>query len=69
MEYFLPHQEPRMSQSSAIAALQCELMNPKGTQEGKEYLPPHSHQATASPYKEPQGSAGCEKHRILIPYS
>ena len=27
-----------MSQSSAIPALQCELLSPKGTQEGEEYL-------------------------------
>ena len=58
-----------MSKSSAIAALQCEPMNPEGTQEGKGYLSPHSHQATPSPYKEPQGSSGREKQGILIPYS
>ena len=35
----------KISQSSVIAALQCEWVNPKGTQEG-EYLLSSSHQAT-----------------------
>lgn len=38
MEYFLPYQQTQMSQSSAIAVLQCEQVSPKGTQEGEEYL-------------------------------
>ena len=43
-----------MSQSSAIAALQGELVSPEGTQKGnKEYLPSSSHQTAASPNGEP----------------
>ena len=37
MKYFLPYQYTRMSQSSAIPALQCEVLSPKGIQE-EEYL-------------------------------
>ena len=37
MKYFLPYQQTRMSQSSAIAAFQCGLVSPKGTREGEEY--------------------------------
>ena len=48
------HQWTRMSQSSAIATLQCELVNPKGTQEG-EYLRASSLGTTATPYGEPWG--------------
>ena len=29
MEYFLPYQKTRMSQSSVILVLQCELLSPK----------------------------------------
>ena len=43
MDYFLPYQQTRMSQSSGIAAFQCELQNPQGTQEGEEYLLSDSH--------------------------
>lgn len=64
MEYFLPYQKTRMSQSSAIKALQGELVSPEGTQEG-EYLGSSSHQTAATPHCEPQGSSGCEKHRTL----
>ena len=37
-EYFLPYQKTRMSWSLVILALQCEMVSPKGTQEGEEYL-------------------------------
>ena len=50
-------------QSSAIADFQCELVNPKETQEGEEYLPSSNHQTIGIPYSEPQGSSGCEKYR------
>ena len=40
-------------QSSAITALQGELVSPKGTQEGKEYLPSSCRQTTATPYGGP----------------
>ena len=64
MEYFLPYQKTRMSQSSAITVLQGELVSPEGTQEG-EYLGSSSHWTAATPRCEPQGSSGCENHRIL----
>ena len=48
-----------------ITAHQCELVNPKGTQEGKESLGSSSHQTAVTSCGEPQGSSGCEKHRIL----
>ena len=38
MEYSPPYQKTRMSQSLVILALQCEMVNPKSTQEGEEYL-------------------------------
>ena len=69
MEYFLPYQQTKTSQSPAIAALQCEQVSPKGTQEGEEYLWPGSHQTAATLCGEPQGSSGCEKHTILAPDS
>ena len=56
-----------MSQSSLIAAFQCEPVSAEGTQEGKEYLSSSSHQTAATPYGEPQETSGCEKHRILAP--
>ena len=46
-------------QSSAITALQGELVSPKGTREGKEYLPSSSRQTTATPYGGP-GRSGRE---------
>ena len=50
-----------MSQLSVIAALQCEVVSPKGTQEGEEYLLSSSHlTAAVTPYSEPQESSGCE---------
>ena len=59
-----------MSQSSVITALQRELVNPKGTQEGEEYLPSSSHQTTATPYGESWGrKLRKRKHRKLAPYS
>ena len=40
----------RTSQSLEIAATSDgELVSPEGTQEGKEYLPPSSHQTAATP--------------------
>ena len=56
-----------MSQLSVIAALQYELVSPKGAQEGEEYLWSSSHQTAATPYGELQGSPWREKHRILAP--
>ena len=44
-----------------IAALQCEPVSPKGTQEGEEYLPSNSHLAEATPWWA-QGSSGCGKN-------
>ena len=38
-----------------IAALQCEPVSPKGTQEGEEYLPSSIHQTAVTPYGEPWG--------------
>ena len=52
MEDFLPDQLKRISQLSVIAALQCEPVNTKGTQEGEEYLRPRSHQIAASPWSQ-----------------
>ena len=44
----------RMSQSSVITATAYgELLNPEGTQEGKEYLLSSSHQTIATPHREP----------------
>ena len=51
MEHFLPCQYTRMSQLSAIAALQRGLMSLKGAQE--EYLWSSGHQTAATPYSEP----------------
>ena len=43
---------------------------PKGTQEGEEYLPSSSHQTTATPYGESWGrKLRKRKHRKLAPYS
>ena len=56
-----------MSQSAVVTALQCQLVNPKGTQEEEKYLWSTTHQTAATPYDEPQGSSGCEKHNILAP--
>ena len=47
-----------------MAALQCELVTLKGTQEEEEYLWSTNHQTDSTTYGEPQGSSGCEKHRI-----
>ena len=69
MEYFLPYQQTKMPQSSAIAVLQRKRVSPKGSQEGEEYLWPDSRQTAATPCGEPQGSSGCEKHEILAPDS
>ena len=57
----------RMSQLSVIATLQYELVSPKGTQEGEEYLWSSSHQTAATPYGELQGSLWWKKQRILAP--
>ena len=57
----------RMLQLSVIAALQYELVSPKGTQEGEEHLWSSSYQTAATPYGELQGSPWWEKHRILAP--
>ena len=46
----------RMSLSSAIPALHHELVTPKDTQEGEEYLWSNSHQVAATPYSEPKGA-------------
>ena len=67
MEYFLPYQCRRMSQSSEIAALCCELLSP---QEREEYLLSGNHQAAAVPtptVNPEKGDIGCEKHRIPAP--
>ena len=60
MEYFLSHQYTGTSQSSVMAALQREPMNPEDIQEGKECLPFSSHQSAATPYCEPRAKAGNE---------
>ena len=44
-----------------IATLHRELMSPKDTQGREEYLLSGSHQTTATPYAEPEGSSVCEK--------
>ena len=50
-----------MAQSSAIAALQCELARPKGAQEeNKEYLPSAAIRLLPLPAAELWGSWGCE---------
>ena len=49
----------RMSQSSAIAALQYEPVSPEDTQE-EEYLLSSSHQTASTLYSEPRGNSGCE---------
>ena len=46
----------RMSLSSAIPALRHELVSPKDTQEGEEYLWSNSHQVAATLYSEPKGA-------------
>ena len=56
MEYFLPYQKTGMTQSSATPALQCELVSPKGTQEGEEYLWSSNNQMAATPYGKPKGA-------------
>ena len=43
----------RMSQSSATAALQQELVSPEETQEGEESLTSNSHQTAAPPHGKP----------------
>ena len=53
-----------MSLSSVILVPQCKRVRPNGTQSG-EYLQSNSHQTADAPYREPQRSSGCEKHRIL----
>ena len=40
----------KMSQSSAIAVLQCELVSPEEMQERRTYLPLSSYQTAATPY-------------------
>ena len=50
----------RMSQSSAIAALQSEPVSPEDTQEEEEYLLSSSHQTATTLYSEPRGNSGCE---------
>ena len=52
-----------MSQSSAIAALQSELVRPEGTQD--EYLPSSSHQTRATPYGESRGTQDVKKYKKL----
>ena len=42
-------------------------LNLKGTQKGDKYLPFSSYQTAATPYGEPQGSSGCERHKKLLP--
>ena len=64
-EYFLPYRKTRLSQSLVILALQCEMVSPKGTQEGEECLWSNSHQTAATLWWA-IGSSGCEKHRILV---
>ena len=56
-----------MSQSAVVTAFQCQLVSPKGTQEGEKYLWSTTHQTAATSYNEPQGSSGCGKHNILAP--
>ena len=51
----LPYQQTRMSQSSGISALQCELLSPKGNQEG-ESLQSQSHQIPVTTSGEPKGA-------------
>ena len=45
-----------MSRSSVIPALQRELVSPKDTQEGEEYLRSNSHQIAVTPLDEPKGA-------------
>ena len=59
-----------MPQSSAIAAVQHELMSSEDSQEGKEYLPSSSHslqpfsaESPAGLFGEPWGNPGCENTR------
>ena len=44
---------------------QCEMVSPKETQEGEEYLPSSSYQTAVTTYCESQGRSECEKHWIL----
>ena len=60
MKYFLPYQYTRMSQSSAIPALQC---GPKGTQERGKYLQYNSHQTVATHYGESKETQDVKKTR------
>ena len=60
----LPYRQTRMSQSSGISALQCELLSPKGNQEG-ESLQSQSHQIPVTTSGLAQGSSECKNHRIL----
>ena len=45
MEYFPPYQKTRMSQSSVIPVLQCELLSPKALTKNTEILQPAGLQA------------------------
>ena len=51
----------------SFAVLQCELVNPKGTQEGEELPVIFQLQAAATPYGEPQGSSEHEKKNRIPP--
>ena len=55
----------RMLQLSVIAALQYELVSPKGAQEGEKYLQSNSQQIAATPCGEPGGAQDLKKCRIL----
>ena len=49
------------SQSSAIVAtMECELVSPEETQEGKTIPLSSSHHTAAPPYREPWGDSGYE---------
>jgi len=54
----------KMSQSSAIAVLQCELVSPEEMQERKTYLPLSSYRTAATPYVQTWGDRKW-KYRIL----
>ena len=56
-----------MPQSSAIAALQCELVSPKSTQEGEEYMQSNSHQTVATQHRELPRGTRMGKHKMLAP--
>ena len=54
MEYFLPYQKTRMSQSSVILVLQCELLSLKAFR--KNICDSTASRTAVTPYVSPKGA-------------